>query len=81
MSASRTALRLITLLFLLAGVLLLRKPVFGQPIAATPARQVSRSASQLIESATPSTSSNLHRSGNQVFPSHRITPGPLNITR
>jgi hypothetical protein len=30
MSASRTILRLITVLFLLAGVLLLRKPVFGQ---------------------------------------------------
>jgi hypothetical protein len=30
MSASRTTLRLITVLFLLAGVLLLRKPVFGQ---------------------------------------------------
>ena len=30
MSASCTALRLITLLFLLAGILLLRKPVFGQ---------------------------------------------------
>ncbi len=30
MSASQTAIRLITLLFLLAGILLLRKPAFGQ---------------------------------------------------
>jgi pimeloyl-ACP methyl ester carboxylesterase len=38
MSASRTTLRLITLLFLLAGILLLRKPVFGQTITAAPTR-------------------------------------------
>jgi hypothetical protein len=38
MSASCTILRLITLLFLLAGVLLLRKPVFGQTITAAPTR-------------------------------------------
>ena len=43
MSASRTTLRLITLLFLLAGVLLLRKPVFGQA-----------PAGRLIESVTVS---------------------------
>ena len=30
MSAFSTTLRLITVLFLLAGILLLRKPVFGQ---------------------------------------------------
>ena len=30
MSESRTTLRLITVLFLLAGILLLRKPLFGQ---------------------------------------------------
>ena len=30
MSAFSTTLRLITLLFLLAGILLLRKPLFGQ---------------------------------------------------
>ena len=34
MSASNTTLRLITVLFILAGILLLRKPVFGQTIAA-----------------------------------------------
>ena len=36
MSASCTTLRLITLLFLLAGVLLLRKPVFGQTNVTSP---------------------------------------------
>jgi hypothetical protein len=80
MSASRTALRLITLLFLLAGVLLLRKPVFGQPIPATPTHHVSPSTSQLIESATPSTSSNPHQS-KRAFASHKIAQGPMNITR
>jgi pimeloyl-ACP methyl ester carboxylesterase len=40
MSASRTALRLAALLFLLAGILLLRKPVFGQ--AVEPAKPVSQ---------------------------------------
>jgi pimeloyl-ACP methyl ester carboxylesterase len=38
MSTSRAAIRLITLLFLLAGLLLLRKPVFGQSITAAPTR-------------------------------------------
>ncbi len=38
MSASNTTLRLITVLFILAGILLLRKPVFGQTIAAAPTR-------------------------------------------
>jgi hypothetical protein len=81
MSASHTTLRLITILFLLAGILLLRKPVFGQPTVVTPTHQASPSASQLIESARHSTSSNLHRSGKLTFPPHRITAGPLNITR
>jgi hypothetical protein len=36
MSASRTTLRLITVLFLLAGILLLRKPVFGQTTVSSP---------------------------------------------
>jgi pimeloyl-ACP methyl ester carboxylesterase len=38
MSVSRTTLRLITVLFLLAGILLLRRPVFGQAITAAPTR-------------------------------------------
>ena len=36
MSVSRTTLRLITLLLLLAGLLLLRKPVFGQTNVTSP---------------------------------------------
>jgi hypothetical protein len=36
MSASCTTLRLITILFLLAGILLLRKPLFGQTTLASP---------------------------------------------
>ncbi len=38
MPASRTTLRLITVLLLLAGLLLLRKPVFGQATTASPTR-------------------------------------------
>jgi hypothetical protein len=38
MSTSRTVIRIATLLFLLAGVLLLRKPVFGQTTAQSPAK-------------------------------------------
>src|ERR1700722_5844091 len=38
MSVSRTTLRLITLLFLLAGILLLRKPVFAPATTAAPTR-------------------------------------------
>jgi hypothetical protein len=34
MSASHIILRLLTLFFLLAGILLLRKPVFGQSVTA-----------------------------------------------
>jgi len=36
MSASSTTLRLITVLFLLAGILLLRKPVLGQTKVTSP---------------------------------------------
>ena len=38
MSASGKALRLVVLLLLLAGVLLLRKPLFSQTITAAPTR-------------------------------------------
>jgi hypothetical protein len=61
MTTSRTALRLITLLFLLAGILLLRKPVFGQPIIAISTHQCDTPASQLIESATVPSTSHVHR--------------------
>ena len=40
MSVSRTTLRFIALLFLLAGLLLLRKPVFGEAITAAPTRSI-----------------------------------------
>jgi hypothetical protein len=61
MTTSRTALRIITLLFLLAGILLLRKPVFGQPIPAMPTHQRDNLVSQLIESQTVPSTSHLHR--------------------
>jgi pimeloyl-ACP methyl ester carboxylesterase len=38
MTASQTTARLVTILLLLAGLLLLRKPVFGQAITAAPTR-------------------------------------------
>ena len=68
MPASRTALRIITLLFLLAGILLLQKPVFGQPITAMPTHQRDTPASQLIESATPPSTSHLHRTNVGLSP-------------
>jgi hypothetical protein len=37
MSVSLIALRLVTFFLLLAGILLLRKPVFGQSVTAAPA--------------------------------------------
>jgi hypothetical protein len=42
MSLSRRALRLIALLFFLAGVLLLRRPVFGQASTVAPTRSLSQ---------------------------------------
>jgi hypothetical protein len=42
MTASCTILRLLTLLFLLAGVLLLRKPVFGQTTVPSPQIRVAQ---------------------------------------
>ena len=85
MSASSTTLRLITLLFLLAGILLLRKPVFGQTNLTSPQiRAAHPSASQLIESATISA----HRinievtkiwqsASNRSNPSRVSRPSPL----
>jgi pimeloyl-ACP methyl ester carboxylesterase len=48
MSATRTILRLVALLLFLAGILLLRKPIFGQAITAAPTR-----FSVVIEGAAP----------------------------
>jgi len=42
MPATRAAIRFITLFFLLAGILLLRKPVFGQTIAAPQRQSINR---------------------------------------
>jgi hypothetical protein len=54
MSTSRTITRLIALLFLLAGILLLRKPVFGQTITAAPTRfSVVTPAGTLLAKAAP----------------------------
>jgi hypothetical protein len=39
MSVSLIALRLVTFFLLLAGILLLRKPVFGQSVTAAPTPQ------------------------------------------
>jgi hypothetical protein len=47
MSLSRTTLRLITVLFLLAGILLLRKPVFGQANGTSPQIRVAPSLAVL----------------------------------
>jgi hypothetical protein len=63
MPATRAAIRFITLFFLLAGILLLRKPVFGQTIAAP-------QDSQLIESVTTPT----HRILNRIVVSLAAVP-------
>jgi hypothetical protein len=61
MSTNRIALRFVTLLFLLAGLLLLKKPVFGQTaavLATKPVNQTSAVATPLrfslvIEAVVP----------------------------
>jgi hypothetical protein len=49
MSTNRIALRLVTLLFLLAGLLLLKKPAFGQT---APRSQQSRSINRVCDDPT-----------------------------
>ncbi len=61
MSTTRAITRIITVLFLLAGLLLLRKPVFGQAIIAAPTHQFAAPNGQLIESSTLPSTSNSHR--------------------
>ena len=61
MSTTRTVTRIITVLFLLAGLLLLRKPVFGQTIIAAPTHQFDAPSGRLIESPTIPSTSNSHR--------------------
>jgi hypothetical protein len=58
MSIHRVALRLVTLLFLLAALLLLRKPVFGQ----TAATLVTKPVNQTSVAATPIRSSSSSQS-------------------
>jgi hypothetical protein len=53
MSLTRTALRLITLLFLLAGILLLRKPVFGQTIPAPSTQALPLATPSILEQPIP----------------------------
>jgi hypothetical protein len=53
MSTSRTALRLITILFLLAGILLLRKPVFGQTVTSAPTRVELPTTLSILEQESP----------------------------
>jgi hypothetical protein len=53
MSTSRTTLRLITILFLLAGILLLRKPVFGQTTTAAPTRVEFSNRLSILEQPSP----------------------------
>jgi hypothetical protein len=53
MSTSRTALRLITILFLLAGILLLRKPVFGQTVTSAPTRVELSNRLSILEQQSP----------------------------
>jgi hypothetical protein len=53
MSTSRTTLRLITILFLLAGILLLRKPVFGQTITAASTQALPLETLSILEQQSP----------------------------
>jgi hypothetical protein len=53
MSASSTTLRLITVLFLLAGILLLRKPVLGQTKVTSPQIRVPHPFAVLPRSGVP----------------------------
>ena len=61
MSTTRAITRIITVLFLLAGLLLLRKPVFGQTIIAAPTHQFNASNGRLIESSNAPSTSNPYR--------------------
>ena len=53
MPVSRTAFRLIALLFFLAGVLLLRRPIFGQTSTAAPTRIVPLKRLSILEHLSP----------------------------
>jgi hypothetical protein len=53
MSLSRTTLRLIALLFFLAAILLLRKPVFDQAITTAPSRILPVKTLSILEHPSP----------------------------
>jgi len=72
MSTSRTTLRLITILFLLAGILLLRKPVFGQPITAEPTRFSVVIEGRALQAKAPTSSLS------QVSPTHATSSASPN---
>ena len=61
MSASCTAIRLITLLFLIAGILLLRKPVFGQTNLTAPQIRATALGAKLALNITSPRQSPTHR--------------------
>ena len=61
MSASCTAIRLITLLFLIAGILLLRKPVFGQTNLTAPQIRATALGAKLALNITSPRKSRTHR--------------------
>jgi hypothetical protein len=64
MSTMQTIARILAVLFLLGGLLLLQKPIFGQAILAVPTRQFDASVGQLIESSRTTVTSNAYRSNN-----------------
>jgi hypothetical protein len=66
MSTTRAITRIITVLFLLAGLLLLRKPVFGQTTVYAPTHQFDAPGAQLIESSIIPSTSNTHQTEEQA---------------
>ncbi|MEI9977403.1 MAG: hypothetical protein WDN23_00130 [Edaphobacter sp.] len=61
MPTTRTITHILTVLFILAGLLLLRKPLFGQTINTVPARRIDAPSGQLIESSRTTLTSNAYR--------------------
>jgi hypothetical protein len=68
---SRTTLRLLALLFLLAGLLLLRKPLFGQSAVSLPAKP----ASQTITTAPTRFSVVIEGAARGTAPDVLLIPG------
>jgi hypothetical protein len=73
MTTSPTTIRLLTVLFFLAGLLLLKKPVFGQTVTAAPARvSIVNSPREPVPAQTLSLEAAVAQAG---FPGARYTPG------